>query len=356
MSEQRRPRVVLVGLLLAVTGCQASQHRRLHPLVRIETSLGPIVLELDAKRAPMTVDHFVKYARDRYYDGTVFHRVLNNTLIHGGGYAPDMSAKTEGLRPGVVNESHNGLTSARGTVALVRVPHRTASPSAQFFINVRANPSLDTTHGSGSTHTVFGKVVEGMDTVDRIGRTPVGPHPDYAAGRLPVVPEVPVVITKVRVTTPFDTRDAQAVVEAAEAEARRKKEEAVRAQERVIAQRIEAIEELYGKMTTTESGLKYIDIRVGTGPIPMIDDTVDLHYRVELLDHTVADDSYEGEPKTSTLRRMKPGVREGMLSMHEGGKRFLVVPPELGYGKSSVPGRIPPNAILFYEIELLQIK
>jgi cyclophilin family peptidyl-prolyl cis-trans isomerase len=324
--------------------------------VRVETTLGHFVLELDAERAPMTVCHFVEYARDKFYDGTVFHRVLENSLTQGGGYTPSMDLKTDGLQPGVVNESHNGLLSARGTVALVRVPGKPRASTPQFFINVSDNPSLNSAHGSIDTHTVFGKVVEGMDTVDRIGRTRVGPHPKYAVGRMPVVPSNPVVIKSVGLITPFDPRDAQAVVDAAEAEKRRKAEEARKAKERLIAERIEAIAQQYGKLTTTESGLKYVDIRKGTGPIPTIDDTVELHYRVELLDGTEADNSYEGDPKTSTLQGMKPGVLEGILSMREGGKRFLVVPPELGFGDRGVPKLIPPNAILFYEFELLAIK
>lgn len=347
---------MILALLVVTQGCQVPAAHPLHPLVKIETNLGRIVVRLDAQHAPMTVTRFVEYAQDGYYDGTVFHRVIDGALIQGGQYLADMTQRTAGLRPGVVDESSSGLHNVRGAIALVRVPDRPNLPMPQFFINLADNPALDTAHGGGDTNTVFGEVIEGMETVDRIGKTPCGANPKYAAGRLAVVPVQPVVMRSVRLITPFDPQDAQAVVDAAHAQARRKQQEAQEAKQRAVAERIAEIEALYGRMTTTESGLKYVDIRKGFGAKPMIDDTVEIHYRVELLDHTVADDSYEGDPKISEVRRMKPGVKEGLLTMREGGKRYLVVPSELAFGKDGVPKLIPPDAILFYEIELLAVK
>jgi len=136
-------------------------------MVKLDTNYGTIVLELDAGKAPKTVANFLQYARDGFYDGTIFHRVINGFMIQGGGMQPGMVEKQ--TRDSIQNEADNGLTNARGTIAMARTPDP-HSASAQFFINVADNDFLNfrapTQDGWG--YCVFGKVVEGMDVVDKI--------------------------------------------------------------------------------------------------------------------------------------------------------------------------------------------
>jgi peptidyl-prolyl cis-trans isomerase A (cyclophilin A)/peptidyl-prolyl cis-trans isomerase B (cyclophilin B) len=146
------------------------------PQVEIKTSLGAIVIELDAEKAPMTVENFLQYVKDRHYDGTVFHRVIPGFMIQGGGFDADFKQKA--TRKAVRNEASNGLKNDAGTIAMARTadPH---SATAQFFINVADNASLNfrfpTPEGFG--YTVFGKVIKGMDVVNRIVKVPTGPGP-----------------------------------------------------------------------------------------------------------------------------------------------------------------------------------
>ena len=136
-------------------------------MVKLNTNHGTIVLELDAEKAPKTVANFLQYAKDGFYDGTIFHRVINGFMIQGGGMQPGMVEKQ--TRDSIQNEADNGLTNARGTIAMARTPDP-HSASAQFFINVADNDFLNfraaTQDGWG--YCVFGKVVEGMDVVDEI--------------------------------------------------------------------------------------------------------------------------------------------------------------------------------------------
>jgi len=142
-------------------------------MVVLHTSMGDIKLALDAENAPATVANFLQYVRDGHYDNTVFHRVIDGFMIQGGGFEPGM--KQKGTRGPVANEAGNGLKNAKYTVAMARTsdPH---SATAQFFINVGDNAFLDYKGPSpqGWGYCVFGKVVEGMDVVDRIRAVPTG--------------------------------------------------------------------------------------------------------------------------------------------------------------------------------------
>jgi cyclophilin family peptidyl-prolyl cis-trans isomerase len=144
---------------------EAQLSSSLAPRVRFETSLGDFVLELDTVRAPLTAENFLRYVRDGAYDGTVFHRVIANFVIQGGGYDVKLAARP--ARAAIPNESGNGLSNRRGTVGLAReeTPH---SGSSQFYVNLVDNPGLDPMPSRWG-YAVFGRVVEGMDVVDRIG-------------------------------------------------------------------------------------------------------------------------------------------------------------------------------------------
>lgn len=140
--------------------------------VRLTTSMGDIVLELNAEKAPKTVANFLQYVKSGHYSGTVFHRVIDGFMIQGGGMSADMQEQS--TRPPIPLESHNGLSNVRGSLAMARtqVPD---SATAQFFVNLGDNLRLDAANSSdGNGYTVFGKVIEGMDVVDRIKTVAVG--------------------------------------------------------------------------------------------------------------------------------------------------------------------------------------
>jgi cyclophilin family peptidyl-prolyl cis-trans isomerase len=155
---------LLLALLLALPA-MAQTSSSLAPRVRFETSAGDFVVELDTVRAPLTSENFLRYVRDGAYDGTVFHRVIANFVIQGGGYDDRLSERQ--ARATIPNESGNGLSNRRGTLGLAREesPH---SGSSQFYINLADNQALDPLPSRWG-YAVFGRVVEGMDVVDRIG-------------------------------------------------------------------------------------------------------------------------------------------------------------------------------------------
>lgn len=151
-----------------------------HPRVRLNTSKGGIVLELDAEKAPETTKNFLAYVESGFFDGTIFHRVIPGFMIQGGGFTPDMKQKE--TRSPIQNEADSGLGNEKGTVAMARTmdPH---SATAQFFVNLKDNDFLDHTSkdARGWGYAVFGKVVEGMDVVDAIAGVPTsnrGGHGD----------------------------------------------------------------------------------------------------------------------------------------------------------------------------------
>lgn len=160
--------------------------------VRLETSLGPITLELDADKAPNTVENFKTYVESGHYDGLVFHRVIKGFMIQGGGY-DERYATRKTLAP-IENEAANGLKNARGTVAMARtnVPH---SATSQFFINHADNSFLDYPGQDGWGYAVFGAVTEGMDVVDKIAAVQTGNIPPFGRD----VPVTQVLITKAEV-------------------------------------------------------------------------------------------------------------------------------------------------------------
>ena len=161
--------------------------------VTITTTVGQMTLELDADNAPKTVENFLAYANSGFYDGTIFHRVINNFMIQGGGFTTDMEQKP--TQAPVDNEANNGLKNERGTIAMARTqdPH---SATAQFFINVQDNDFLNHTgeNMQGWGYAVFGRVVEGEDVLDKIRVVPTGSQAGHQD-----VPSDPIVIESVTV-------------------------------------------------------------------------------------------------------------------------------------------------------------
>lgn len=175
---------LLSSLLLSAAAAAAN------PQVEMKTSQGTIVIELYPEKAPKTVENFLQYVKDGFYAGTIFHRVIDNFMIQGGGFTTDMKEKS--TRAPIQNEAKNGLRNETGTLAMARTnnPH---SASAQFFVNLKNNSFLDYPSRDGWGYAVFGKVTQGLDIVEKIGHTPtqnLGPFSD--------VPAKPIVIESVK--------------------------------------------------------------------------------------------------------------------------------------------------------------
>jgi cyclophilin family peptidyl-prolyl cis-trans isomerase len=190
-------RLLLVPLLasfliiIAAKSEGAKQMEAKPKKVKLETTMGDIVIELDEKAAPVTVKNFLTYIEEGFYDGTIFHRVIPNFMIQGGGFTPDMVQKK--THPPIVNEANNGLKNNRGTIAMARTSQPNSATS-QFFINHKDNPNLNYVDARNPGYAVFGKVVDGLETVDKIAvvkTTRKGPHSD--------VPIEPVVIKSAKV-------------------------------------------------------------------------------------------------------------------------------------------------------------
>lgn len=168
MHHSRRHFMQLVAAL-SLTGAVHGAHAAANPQVALKTNMGEIVLELSPEKAPKTVENFLQYVKSGHYNGTVFHRVINNFMIQGGGFDKDMNQKP--TNKSIENEAKNGLKNDTYTVAMARTsdPH---SASAQFFINVKNNSFLDYPGQDGWGYAVFGKVVKGTEVVDRIKAVP----------------------------------------------------------------------------------------------------------------------------------------------------------------------------------------
>ncbi len=184
--------IISLLLLLLVVVYPASYAAS--PIINMQTNMGTIVIELNPEKAPKTVENFLAYVKAGFFNGTIFHRVIDNFMIQGGGYTKDYHKKK--TRRPIRNEANNGLKNIRGTIAMARTsnPH---SATAQFFINVADNYFLNhrnrTRRGWG--YTVFGKVIAGMDVVDKIRKVPTGRGGPFRSD----VPQTPVIIEKMYV-------------------------------------------------------------------------------------------------------------------------------------------------------------
>lgn len=180
----------LVTSLLLVT---ANAAFAANPIVVVTTNHGEMQIELAQDKAPKTVENFLSYVKDGHYDGTVFHRVISNFMIQGGGFSADMQQKP--TKAPIINEADNGLANKRGTIAMARTgaPH---SATAQFFINVVDNNPLNYSgkNSRGWGYAVFGKVIKGMDVADKIRAVPTGAAGPFRRD----APVTPVVIESIK--------------------------------------------------------------------------------------------------------------------------------------------------------------
>ena len=181
----RRALLASVGLAFSLLSVAAFAQKS--PQVKFVTSEGDFVVEVYPDKAPKTVENFLQYVKDKHYDGTIFHRVIDGFMIQGGGFAADMREKT--MRAPIPLEAGNGLKNDRGSIAMARTSNPN-SATAQFFINVKDNAMLNAPSPDGYGYAVFGKIVSGMETVDKIRLTATGNK-----GQFQNVPVNPIVIT-----------------------------------------------------------------------------------------------------------------------------------------------------------------
>lgn len=194
MISKRKTLLTLTAIALTATLNIAKADAEKAPRVKLSTSLGDIVVQLDPAKAPKTVDNFLQYVKDKHYDGTVFHRVIGNFMIQGGGFTADMVQKP--TKPAIPLEARNGLKNDRYTIAMARTGEPNSATS-QFFINVVDNAMLNAPNPDGFGYTVFGKVVEGADVVDKIKAVPTGNK-----GPFQNVPTSPVTIQNATLLAP----------------------------------------------------------------------------------------------------------------------------------------------------------
>jgi peptidyl-prolyl cis-trans isomerase A (cyclophilin A) len=304
---------------------------------KFETSKGDIYTSLEYKKTPMTVANFVGLAEGSikntakavgvpYYDGLKFHRVIPNFMVQGGcplgtgtgdpGYKfPDeIDTTLKHNKPGVLSMANAGP----------------GTNGSQFFITHVETPWLD------GKHTVFGHVVEGMDVVNKI----VGND---------TIKKV-VILRKGKEAESFKAADvfnsAKDNLEKAKAE----KEAKSKADFKAILDKV-------NNGTATASGLKYVIINEGSGASPVATSKVTVHYKGMLMDGTQFDSSYDrGQTISFGLNQVIPGWTEGLQLMKPGGKAYLMIPPNIGYGSQGAGGAIPPNSTLIFQVELFKVE
>ncbi len=183
-------RNLLASLILSVT-CLISQAAMAGPKVEFKTNMGNFVVELDSDKAPKTSANFLNYVKSGFYNGTIFHRVIDGFMIQGGGFTSDLTQKPTDAP--VVSEANNGLKNNTYTIAMARTSDPD-SATAQFFINVKDNQGLDYPNAMGNGYTVFGKVISGTQTIDGIRKVPTMVAPAPRVGRMADVPTKTVLI------------------------------------------------------------------------------------------------------------------------------------------------------------------
>jgi FKBP-type peptidyl-prolyl cis-trans isomerase len=314
---------------------------------KMTTDQGDIILSLEYEKVPVTVSNFVGLAEGtidfenragkHFYDGIVFHRVIDDFMIQAGcpfsngrggpGYSfPDeFDPSLKHDSPGVLSMANSG-------------PDTNGS---QFFITHVATPWLD------GKHAVFGHVVEGQDVVNSIKQGDT-----IKSVRILRIGKAAKNFTVTEETFRQKVNELKKIRE----KQRQEEYEAARKQrEETMKEDLKIIEEKWPNAQTTDSGLKYVVLKQGTGGSPEMGNMVTVHYEGSLLDGSVFDSSYKrGQPNEFKVGQLIQGWNEALIQMKKGEKRILIIPPELGYGERGAGGGIiPPNAFLVFEMELL---
>jgi peptidyl-prolyl cis-trans isomerase A (cyclophilin A) len=189
-QKESNMRKLWMSLGLALSIMTLSSIAQAGPKVEFKTNQGNFVVDLESDRAPKTVNNFLGYVKSGFYNGTVFHRVINGFMVQGGGFTTDLVQKP--TQAPVVSEAQNGLKNQNYTIAMARTSDPD-SATAQFYINVKDNPGLDYPNAMGNGYTVFGRVISGQATIDKIKQAPTG-IASTPRGRMADVPNAPIVI------------------------------------------------------------------------------------------------------------------------------------------------------------------
>lgn len=384
--------LALAGLTAAATFGADVEPKEGMVYVEMKTNMGTMLIELDEVHAPKSVENFMAYVEDEFYDGTVIHRVMPQFVIQGGGFDTEMTPKES--RDPIENEWQNGLKNDRGTIAMARMTNPrnadgeyepTPSATSQFYINLKDNDVLNAPR-DGEAYAVFGRVVAGLETAEYIKQIPTGVNPKI---RQPDCPRVPVVIETVREVEPEQLSEAadraEASVERGKARLAEIAEELKRAaagewdawreniaksvatEQAEITEKLESEEEQinkvlepYGKTLAdakvSPTGLRYIDLKQGDGDPVSLQSAVQLHYTGWLANGNKFDSSRDrGQPIQLRITQFIKGWSEGVGAMQVGGQRLLIIPYQLAYGKAGRQS-IPPEATLIFDAELLGVQ
>lgn len=318
---------------------------------KMTTNHGAMTIKLYEEEAPMTVANFVGLAEGTkenkakakgipFYDGIIFHRVIKDFMIQGG----DPDGRGTG-GPGYDFEDEFDATLKHDKKGVLSMANSgPATNGSQFFITEVPTPWLD------GRHTIFGQVVEGLDVVDSIANVEKTPSDK---------PVVPVVIEKVEIARKGDKYakyNGAEAFEAAKANHAKKQAEAEAKAKAEKDAEIARQKELEAKAQSTPSGLKYVILEEGNGAKPVQGDPIQVHYTLRLNDGEKLDSSYDrNQPLDATVgvTGLIQGWMEALTMFNRGSKVFLIIPAELGYGSRGAGGVVPPNATLYFDMEVL---
>ena len=318
---------------------------------KMTTNHGAMTIKLYEEEAPMTVANFVGLAEGTkenkakakgvpYYDGIVFHRVIKDFMIQGGD--PD-GIGTGGPGYDFEDEIDPSLKhDGKGVLSMANAGPGTNG--SQFFITEVATPWLD------GRHTVFGKVIEGLEVIDSIANVEKTPSDK---------PVVPVVIEKVEIARKGDKYakyDGNVAFDEAKANHAKKQAEAAAKLQAELGAEVARQKDLESKAISTASGLKYVILEEGNGEVPAHGEAIKTHYTLRLADGEKLDSSYDRNQPLDVqvgITGLIQGWMEALTLFKKGTKVFLIIPSELGYGARGAGGVVPPNATLYFDMEVL---
>ena len=318
----------------------------------METSKGDMLIKFYNEEAPMTVANFIGLAEGvkpneakkkgvPFYDGLIFHRVIKDFMIQGG---DPQGTGVGGPGYNFEDEVDNDLKhDKKGILSMANAGPNTNG--SQFFITEVPTPWLD------GKHTIFGEVVKGIEVIDSIANVEKGPQDK---------PKEDIVINKVEILrkgSDYKKYDANKAFETAKKEHEFKIEEAKRQKEEAMKKEIQRIKDLSEKAQTTDSGLQYVILEEGDGEKPKKGDNIDVHYTLRLANGQKLDSSYDrNQPLNINVGQTQliQGWMEALTMFNRGSKVFLIIPATLGYGAQGAGGVVPPNATLYFDMEVLK--
>lgn len=318
----------------------------------METTEGDMLIKLHENKTPMTVANFVGLAEGKienkakplgtpFYDGIIFHRVIKDFMIQGG----DPDGKGTG-GPGYQFEDEFDEELKHDKKGILSMANSGPNTNgSQFFITEVPTPWLD------GKHSVFGEVIDGLAVIDSIANVQKGPQDK---------PKTDIVINHIdiiRKGEAYKNYDPAKAFDQAKANHAQKLEEKRKQEEAKMQKEIDRIKELTEKAETTPSGLRYVILEQGDGAKPAKGDDLDIHYTLRLANGKVLDSSYDrNQPLDVKVGQTQliQGWMEALTMFERGSKVFLIVPPTLGYGSQGAGGVVPPNATLYFDMEVLK--